>query len=127
MGVTIKYSFELTDEEWEEMLNEMERINDLNDDLKYAFIIDELFPYDLDLWECSMVVDSNNIWYKKNPVYVDRYIDTYVHVISREFNRKIYDNIEESFNQSYLKWFDQKEFVKLLRRDELKDTIRYEF
>ncbi|MGO4988776.1 hypothetical protein ACTQ46_11075 [Gallicola sp. Sow4_E12] len=109
------------------MLNEMERINDLNDDLKYAFIIDELFPYDLDLWECSMVVDSNNIWYKKNPVYVDRYIDTYVHVISREFNRKIYDNIEESFNQSYLKWFDQKEFVKLLRRDELKDTIRYEF
>lgn len=122
-----KYSFELTDEEWEEMLNEMERINDLNDDLKYAFIIDELFPYDLDLWECSMVVDSNNIWYKKNPVYVDRYIDTYVHVISREFNRKIYDNIEESFNQSYLKWFDQKEFVKLLRRDELKDTIRYEF
>ncbi len=127
MGVTIKYSFELTDEEWEEMLNEMERINDLNDDLKYAFIIDELFPYDLDLWECSMVVDSNNIWYKKNPVYVDRYIDTYVHVISREFNRKIYDNIEEPLNQSYLKWFDQKEFVKLLRRDELKDTIRYEF
>ncbi len=127
MGVTIKYSFELTDEEWEEMLNEMERINDLNDDLKHAFIIDELFPYDLDLWECSMVVDSNNIWYKKNPVYVDRYIDAYVHVISREFNRKIYDNIEESFNQSYLKWFDQKEFVKLLRRDELKDTIRYEF
>lgn len=122
-----KYSFELTDEEWDEMLDEMERINGLNDDLKYAFIIDELFPYDLDLWECSMVVDSNNIWYKKNPIYVDRYVDTYVHVISREFNRKIYENIEESFNQTYLKWFSQKEFVELLRREELDNTIRYEF
>ncbi len=95
--------------------------------MKYAFIIDELFPFDLDLWESSMVVDSNNIWYKKNPNYVDRYVDTYVHVISREFNRKIYDNIEGSFNQTYLKWIDSQEVVDLLQREELRNTIRDQF
>lgn len=122
-----KYTFELTDDEWKDMLIEMKRINNLNKDLKYAFIIDELFPFDLDLWESSMVVDSNNIWYKKNPDYVDRYVDTYVHVISREFNRKIYDNIEGSFDQTYLKWIDSQEVVDLLQRDELSKTIRDKF
>ncbi len=64
---------------------------------------------------------------KKNPDYVDRYVDTYVHVISREFNRKIYDNIEGSFNQTYLKWIDSQEVVDLLQREELRNTIRDQF
>lgn len=122
-----KYSFELTDEEWNETLDEVLRISKLNDDLKFAFIIDELFPYDLDLWESSMVVDSNNIWYKKNPDYADRYVDNYIHVISKEFNYKIYKNIESSFDKSYLRWIEPEEVVKLMRREAIENTIVSEF
>ncbi|MDO5708392.1 MAG: helix-turn-helix transcriptional regulator [Andreesenia angusta] len=117
--------FMLTDQEYEEYIDSVEKVLiKYNNKLKLSILEDRTFPIKIYEYGLSIIATKSYVFLKKDPNYVDKYVNGYFEVLDEDHSKYLFEKLERLQNDNFLEVLDKTELEKFKNSiEELKIII----